>query len=223
MTQVLRLLTTLTAIFALVACSPSASAPTENSIIGTKAVIQAHGNELLLEVKDIAAGTVISEITDWNGQFVSRRHYYRGMYPIAGTEGATQWELDFDVTKIDGLFPLVTGNSTSFSGTMIDITNDRTYSFWSRIEVKAQKPFLLPSGTQEVFVMKIKTEYDLNGENKRTYETIYYAPDLQLNLKGVMHEEASQRYWRVVSIVPPTVDGPATPPARRRRAGTVMI
>lgn len=222
MVQVFRLLTVFAAMVTVVACSPGASAPAENSIIGTKAVIQAHGNELLLEVKDVAAGTVISEITDWNGQFVSKRHYYRGLYPIAGTEGATQWELDFDVTKIDSLFPLTIGSSTNFSGTMIDISNNRTYKFWSRILVKAKKPFLLPSGTQEVYILKIKTEYDMNGENRRSYETIYYSPELQLNLKGVMHDEASQRYWRVVSIVPPTEDGLVNTP-RRRRAGTVMI
>mgnify|MGYP003642753868 CR=1 FL=1 len=222
MTQVLRLLTLITSLLVIAACNPGTSTPSDASIIGTKAVIKAHGNELLLEIKNVAAGTIISEITDWNGQFVSRRHYYKGLYPIAGTEGATQWELDFDVTKIDSLFPLTVGNTTSFSGTMIDISNDLTYKFWSKIEVKAQKPFLLPSGSQEVYILKIKTEYDLNGENKRSYETIYYSPELQLNLKGVMHEEASQRYWRVVSVLPPSESGTVASP-RRRRSGTVMI
>lgn len=222
MTQVLRLLTLITSLLAIAACSPGSNAPSDTSIIGTKAVIKAHGNELLLEVKNVAAGTIISEISDWNGQFVSRRHYYKGLYPIAGTEGASQWELDFDVTKIDSLFPLAVGNTTSFSGTMIDVSNDLTYKFWSKIEVKAQKPFLLPTGSQEVYILKIKTEYDLNGENKRSYETIYYSPELQLNLKGVMHEGASQRYWRVVSVLPPSESGAVVTP-RRRRSGTVMI
>ncbi|MEX0297625.1 MAG: hypothetical protein AB3N28_01045, partial [Kordiimonas sp.] len=127
MTQVFRLMVLTAALLTAAACSPGANAPSEANLIGTKAVIKAHGNDLLLEVKNVAANTIISEITDWNGQFVSRRHYYRGMYPIAGTEGSTQWELDFDVAKIDNLFPLTVGNTTSFSGTMIDVSNDRTY------------------------------------------------------------------------------------------------
>lgn len=223
MTKAFRLLTVLTMMVALSACGQGVSAPHETSVVGTKAIIKAHGNELLLEVKEVSDNTVISEISDWNGEFVSRRHYYRGLYPVAGTEGATQWELDFDVSKIDGLFPLATGNFTSFSGTMIDVSNDRTYKFWSKIEVKAKKPFLLPSGSQKVYVLKISTEYDMNGQTKRSYETIYYSPELQLNLKGVMHEDAAQRYWRVVSIVPPEANGAAAARTRRPRSGTVMI
>lgn len=224
MTIIRRLLIIFSAAVMLAACHPEAHAPEDESIIGMKAVIKAHGNDLLLEVKDITGDTIISEIRDWNGDFVSRRHYYRGMYPVAGTEGSAQWELDFDVSKIDKLFPLTVGNVTSFSGTMIDISNDRAYEFWSRIEVKAEQPFLLPSGPQDVFILKISTEYDLNGQTRRSYETIYYSPDMQLNLKGVMHDEASQRYWRVVSIEPPANNtGHSSNKPRRPRSGTVMI
>lgn len=220
MTRFVRLLASISCLFLLGGCLPGGDTADPPSMIGTKAVIQAHGNELLLEVKNITGNTVISEITNWAGEFVSKRHYYRGMYPIAGTEGTSQWELDFDVTKIDSLFPLEVGKMTSFGGTMIDITSNRSFPFWSRIKVKAQKPFLLPSGSETVYVLKISTEYDLNGRTKRSYETIYYAPALQLNLKGVMHEEASQRYWRIVSISPP--DQAVTRP-KRPRSGTVMI
>lgn len=221
MTTYIRLLVLVSCLFTLWACSPSADEPMKSSLIGMKAVIQAHGNDLLLEVKDITENTVISEITNWHGDFVSRRHYYKGLYPVAGKEGATQWELDFDVNRIDVLFPITIGNKTSFSGTMLDITNAKSYKFWSKIEVKEKKPFLLPSGAQTVYILKIKTEYDINGRLKKTMETVYFAPDLMLNLKGVMHEAAAQRYWRVISIIPPSEADII--PTRRPRSATVMI
>ena len=150
-----RFLSLILTLVAVTACSPSTDSLEQAKYIGTKAIIKAHGNELLLEVTGYADNILTSEIFDWNGNFVSRRHYYNGLYPVAGTEGSSQWEMDFDVKKIDALFPLVIGKSTNITGNMKDIDNDKSYDFWAHIEVVAKKIFLLPSGEERVYVIKI--------------------------------------------------------------------
>ncbi|MBL4836319.1 MAG: hypothetical protein JKY34_01970 [Kordiimonadaceae bacterium] len=219
-----RFLSLILTLVAVIACSPSTDSLEQAKYIGTKAIIKAHGNELLLEVTGYADNILTSEIFDWNGNFVSRRHYYNGLYPVAGTEGSSQWEMDFDVKKIDALFPLVIGKSTNITGNMKDIDNDKSYDFWAHIEVVAKKIFLLPSGEERVYVIKISTEYDWNGRSKRTMETVYYSPDLNMNLKGVMHEHNAQKYWRVTSIEKPgSAKAKNKTRSRRPRSGTVLI
>ena len=213
----------LVAIFCVAACRQS-DGDERQKYVGTKAIIKAHGNQLVLEIKDFSDNIIISEIRDKYGDFVSRRHYYHGLYPVAGKEGSNQWEMDFDVGKIDSLFPLAVGNSTNITGDMKDINSGKSYNFWAHIEVVAKRPFLLPSGEEQTYVLKINTEYDWNGRSKRTTETIYYSPELNMNLKGVMHEHNAQRYWRVTSVEKPSV---AKKNNRRRpqrpRSSTVLI
>lgn len=193
------------------------------AIVGTKAVIRAHGKDFTLEVTDVAEKIVISNLSDWNGQLVTQRHYYRGLYPIAGTEGTSQWEVDFDHTLLESLFPLDVGKETGFHGTMKDISKNRTYDFLTQIKIIKEKPFSLPTGTHKVYIIEILTEYKWNGKTERKNEIVYFSPDFSMNLKGILHGDGAQRYWRVVSVERPGQGETIPDPVRQRRSGTVMI
>ncbi|MFC3052181.1 hypothetical protein [Kordiimonas pumila] len=212
------------AVFMLAGCDQAAHVPlVPQAIVGTKAVIRAHGKDLSLEVTDVAEKIVTTELSDWNGELVAQRHFYRGLYPVAGTEGTNQWELEFDHAKLESLFPLSVGKETSFTGNMRDISSGKTYEFWVNLTVAGETPFTLPDGTYTSYVVDIVTKYAWNGEMRRKNEVVYYAPEFSMNLKGVMQEATSQRYWRVISLERPGQASSRPNSGRQRSSGTVMI
>lgn len=204
------------------ACDPVARAPaTPSAIVGTRAVIQRHGQELFAEVTKIADKLVTTEYF-WNDERVVVHNYYRGLYNVSGIEFGYQYEADFDYNTLEQLFPLKVGKEVSFSGNTKNINRGTAIDFWTNIHVIGEKTIPLSSGDRKVFVVDIITEYKKGNEAKRKTNTVYYDPELSMVLKSVIHEDGYQSYWRAVSVeLPGNARKPS--PIQQRRAGTVMI
>ena len=221
MPLVSRLLAALALIF-LVACDPVARAPeTPTAIVGTRAVIQRHGQELYAEVTGVNDKLVTTEYY-WQDERVVVHNYYRGLYNVSGIEFGYQYEADFDYSVLETLFPLAVGKEISFSGNTKNINRGTAIDFWANIHVIGEKIISLSSGDRKVFVVDIVTEYKKGNNSKRKTNTVYYDPELSMVLKSVIHEDGYQSYWRVVTVeLPGNARTPTT--LQQRRAGTVMI
>ncbi len=221
MPVVTRLFAALALIF-LVACDPVARAPeTPTAMVGTRAVIQRHGQELYAEVTGVNGKLVTTEYY-WQDERVVVHNYYRGLYNVSGVEFGYQYEADFDYSVLEPLFPLAVGKEVSFTGNTKNINRGSAIDFWANIHVIGEKTISLSSGDRKVFVVDIVTEYKKGNSSKRKTNTVYYDPELSMVLKSVIHEDGYQSYWRVVTVERP--GNARTPSAiQQRRAGTVMI
>jgi len=213
----------LLSVLLLAACSPNAQVPTSASaIVGTKAIIKYHREELIAEVTEVVDKLVTTEFTNWDGELLFSRTEYRGLVPISGMEpGGGQWELDFDETALEALFPLQKGKTVSFQGNLKNIEQGTGYDLWGRLEVLGEKTLDLPGGKRKVMVVEFNRQGKLDGETKAATDIIYYDPQYSMTLKKVMRERGEQTYWRVISIDRP--GNVSNTPTRQRRSGTVMI
>ncbi|WP_262692615.1 PLP-dependent aminotransferase family protein [Kordiimonas aestuarii] len=221
MPVVSRLFATL-AVILLVACDPVARAPaTPSAIVGTRAVIQRHGQELYAEVTAVTDKLVTTEYY-WQDERVVVHNYYRGLYNVSGVEFGYQYEADFDYKLLEQLFPLAVGKEVSFRGNTKNINRGTAIDFWANIHVIGEKTISLSTGDRKVFVVDIVTEYKKGNQSKRKTNTVYYDSELSMVLKSVIHEDGYQSYWRAVSVeLPGNARTPS--PTQQRRAGTVMI
>ncbi|RMB00560.1 hypothetical protein BXY39_3747 [Eilatimonas milleporae] len=208
----------------MTACDPATRLPAEPTAqIGTRALIKRHGQELVAEVTRVRGKLVTTEF-NWRGEQVAKRRYYRGLYPISGTEYGYQFELDFDDSLLEQIFPLRVGNHASFDGNLKIIDRGTAVDVLVDMVVVAEKTIDLSESAHRVFVVEIETEYRSAAGVKRKNNTVYYAPDLSMVLKSVMHEEGQQTFWRVISVERPGAGGKVkSPTLRQRRSGTVMI
>lgn len=207
----------------LVACEPVSQVPVSPSaVVGTRAIIKRHGQELTAEVTSVEGKLVTMEF-QWQGEQVAVQSYYRGLYTVSGRGDGYHFEADFDEGKLEPLFPLATGKEVSFSGNSKDIDTGTGVDFWAHLHVIGEKTIDLPTGPRTVFVVDITTEYRKNDVAKRRIDTVYFDPELAMILKSVTREDNYQSFWRVISIERPG-DG-TTPPSslQQRRSGTVMI
>ena len=193
--------------------------------IGTRSVIQWHGQELIADITEIAGDIVTSEIR-WHGDVMSSRDYYRGLYPVSGLENGYQFEVEYDEDAMQSLFPLAPGKSISFEGRLNVVSEGATQPIWVYITVTKEKFIKLPTGNQKVYVVDIVTEYTKDGSTRTKINQVYYSPELMMVLKSVMKEDGHQSYWRVTNVEQPK-PGETTPRApqseKPRRSGTVMI
>lgn len=205
------------------ACAPNAKAPmSASAIVGTKAIIKYHRDELVAEVTDVTGKLVTTEFTNWDGELVFSRTEYRGLLPISGMEpGGGQWELDFDEHELEPLFPLQVGNTVSFKGNFKNIDQGTSYDLWARLEVLGEKTLDLPGGKRRVMVVEFNRQGRLGNRTKLATDIIYFDPEYAMTLKKVMRERGAQSYWRVISIDRP--GNISNTPTRQRRSGTVMI
>lgn len=212
------------ALFVVAACSPSAQAPTSATVsVGTKAVIIKGGEQIIAEITGVTDNIVTTEYTGWHGEFLYDRREYRGLFPLGGTEkNGSRWEVEFDESLLEPLFPLKPGREASFSGKLLGIDAGVAYDMWAHIEVVGKKSMALKGGEHTVLKIEITTIYDIEGSSKRRTEVVYFDPTLSMTLKKVIQDERSQRFWHVVSVEKPR-DGQAAQPLRQRRSGTVMI
>ena len=209
-------------LFFLVACDPVARAPmTASAQIGTRAVIQRHGQELFAEITKVEGKLVTTEFF-WHDERVVVHNNYRGLYNVSGVQSGYQYEADFDYNVLEPLFPLAVGKEVSFSGNHKNINLGTATDFWANIHVIGEKTISLSSGDRKVFVVDIVSEYKKGNAVKRKTNTVYFDPDLSMILKSVVHEDGYQNFWRAVSVeLPGNAAQPTT--LQQRRSGTVMI
>ena len=214
----------LLSVLLVAACGPGMQVPeTATAIVGTKAVIKVHRNELVAEVTDVTGRLVTTEFSNWAGEFLYNRTEYRGLIPVSGTEAdGGQWELDFDERHLEAIFPLRPGKEVAFKGTLIDIERGTSFEMWGHIEVVGEKILDLPTGKRKVVVLNFTREYSRKDKTKRQIDIIYYDPEYSMILKKVIRSQGAQTYWRVVKVERPGKPG-NTPTTRQRRSGTVMI
>lgn len=208
----------------LAACDQVGRVPTSaTAIVGTKAVIKAHREEMIAEVTDVAGKLVTTEFTNWDGEHLFTRTHYRGLFPVSGTEmDGSRWEVDFDETQLESMFPLEPGNETAFTGQIMRYDEGESIDLWAQLHVAGNKTLSMPDGKRNVVVVEFTMQYKFRGTTELRTEIIYFDPEYSMVLKKVQRKRGSQTYWRVVKVERP---GSATssPTPRPRRTGTVMI
>lgn len=216
----------------LVACLIGLSACTENTdpdlqnelTAGTKLTIKANGEEYYLTLGKTESDLVTSEATNWKNEFLYKNKYYRGLLLHSREENGYHWELDIDLKQVDALFPMAVGDATEITGNIIDLTDKTRAGYRAEISVVAEKPVILPSGTYTTYQVKLSQYYESAEGTKAWHQTLFYAPELMVNLKGTYQSQGEEKYWRIIKIQQPGDATPPAPPARpRRRNGTVMI
>jgi hypothetical protein len=213
-------------LFVVAACSPGAQAPTSaTASVGTKAVIKRGAEQIVAQITDVTDNIITTEYTGWHGEFLYTRREFKGLFPVGGTEkNGERWELDFDESALDPLFPLQKGTEVSFKGKLMGIDAGITYDMWAHVEVVGKKSLPLKDGEHIVYVIEFTSIYEMDGNSKRRTEVMYYDPKLSMTLKKVIQDARAQRFWRVVSVEKPTGnEDPDAEPLRQRRSGTVMI
>jgi len=214
----------LAASFVLAGCDSAPAPMTPSQIqaaVGTRAFIKRHGQEIVAEITNTTDKLVTTEF-HWHGEMMAKRHYYRGLYPVAGTEYGYQFEMDFDEQSLEQLFPMAVGKEVSFNGNLKIIDRGAALDAWVHLAVVGEKTIDLSTGSHHVFVVDIMTEYRKDGVVKRKTNVVYYAPDLSMLLKSVVHEDGQQSYWRVVSVEQPGA-ARVRPINKNNKSGTVMI
>ncbi|NVJ70635.1 MAG: hypothetical protein HWE08_09800 [Alphaproteobacteria bacterium] len=206
----------------LVACDPISQVPSSPpAVVGTRAVIQRHRQEIYAEITAVTGKLVTTEMY-LQGESIAEFSAYRGLYPVSGREPHYQYEADFDEAVLEQLFPLKTGNEVSFSGNLKRLDRGTSYDFWSHVAVVGEKTLSLSSGPRKVFVVDIITETSSGDRSKRRTQTVYFDPEYSMVLKSVQHEDGYKNYWFVVSVELPGEETNRTAPPRPR-SGTVII
>ncbi|NVJ98862.1 MAG: hypothetical protein HWE25_11960 [Alphaproteobacteria bacterium] len=206
----------------LAACDPIAQVPASPpAVVGTRAVMQYHRQELYSEITGVTGKVVTTEVF-YQGRQVAEFGAYRGLYIVNRREPNFQVELDFDESALEALFPLQVGKEVSFSGNTKRLDRGTSYNFWSNVQVVGEKTMKLASGDRQVFVVDILTETEGDGRTMRKTQTVYFDPELSMILKSVLHEDGYKNYWFVVKVEKPSEGkGQATQP--QLRSSTVII
>lgn len=210
------------AVLLLMACDPIAQVPSSPpAVVGTRAVMQYHRQELYSEITDVTGKVVTTEVY-LQGRTVAEIGRYRGLYMVSRREPNFQIEMDFDESKLESLFPLKKGNEVSFSGNTKRLDRGTSYNFWTHIQVVGEKTLNLASGDHKVFVVDILSETQSDNRTLRKRNTVYFDPELSMILKSVVHDENYKEYWFVIKVEKPS-DGQSRATQPQPRSGTVII
>ena len=205
--------------FLAAACSPTSDGPPDYQVDkGLTAQINSDGQVFSMEVTRVD-GPVATVVTRWEDQFVSERHFYRGLYAVAGSDRRTSFENSVDKTALDSLFPLDVGKEATIRGTY-RVVRDRIVEgeTYTVIAVRDLERMETKDAEHEVYVLDITTELTLLGRTTQYTKTVWYSPELGLVLKTVLSDGRLNFHSRVLSI-----ERPENNPDNRRRTGTVMI
>lgn len=196
---------------------------TPGALVGTRAKIKMHGQDVVAEVTEVTGRIVKTEFKDWRGSSIREVDLYRGLFPIGGIDQGLRYESQFDQNDLEPLFPLKVGKSVGVGGTINYIDGGESAEFWAHIEVVGEKNVELKRGPQLTFIVEIEWEFKWNGLMRRKTDTVYFDPEHSMILKSVIRGNNFQNYWVVVAVEEPesTRVAPASP--TQRRSGTVMI
>lgn len=209
--------------FSLAACDSVNRVPSAPGVlVGTRANIKMHGQDVVAEVTRVADKLVTTEFRDWRGGVIREVNLYRGLFPVSGTDQGLRYEASFDEAALESLFPMKVGKSIGVAGTMYYIDGGEAADFYTHIEVVDEKTLDLKSGPRRTFVVELEWEFTWKGIVRRKTDTVYYDAEKAMVLKSVVRGENFQNYWVVVSVDEPSNPG-GTPSGKPRRSGTVMI
>lgn len=196
---------------------------TPGALVGTRANIKMHGQDVVAEVTRVLGRIVTTEFKDWRGSSIREVNLYRGLFPVGGVDQGLRYETRFDENDLEPLFPLKVGKSVGVGGKIHYIDGGESAEFWTHIEVVGEKTVDLKNGPQPTFVVQIEWEFKWNGLVRRKTDTVHFDPEHSMILKSVIRGNNFQNYWVVVSVEEPesTRVAPAAP--IQRRSGTVMI
>ncbi|MBL4789824.1 MAG: hypothetical protein JKY60_12550 [Kordiimonadaceae bacterium] len=209
---------------AVAACDNGRAIPvTSTVIVGTKAIFIRDRETYTFEVTDVSEKFVTTEVSNLDGDLISRETFYRGLYQTSQFGlGRRQWELEFDENQLESLFPLKQGNKTSIAGTLNIIDTGEAYEYVTSFSVLGEKTVDLADGLHKVMVIEIESVYLFPNKTISRREVMYYDPKMSMILKKITWADHKKHYWRVKSVEIP--GGPAqVTPTRQRRSGTVMI
>lgn len=223
MTVFIRIFAVLTCLLAIAACGPQTDAPENTDLAGTKVTIKSAGKLYFITLTGLDGDTVLSEATNWKNEFLYTNRYYRGLLLVGRKESDYHWELDVDLEPLDNLYPLKPGSVAELNGSIIYHDKNEKVAYSARLEVIAERPFLLPSGSQTVYEIEIVQRYEWEDGKKEWRQIVYHAPDLSLNVKGIYTEKGEKQFWRVTDIERTDESRPNLPARPRRLRGTVMI
>jgi len=195
---------------------------TTGALVGTRANIKMHGQDVVAEVTQVLEKMVTTEFRDWRGDIIREVNLYRGFFPVSGIDQGMRYQSNFDESALESLFPLKTGRSIGVSGSMYYVDGGESADFYTHIEVVGEKTVDLKGGARRTFVIQLEWEFSWNGNTRRKTDTLYFDPERSMVLKSVVRGQNFQNYWVVVSVDEP--DNPdASPEPINRRSGTVMI
>ncbi len=224
MTIFFRIIVLMIGLISLSACTENVDSHIFTNLAGTKLTIKTEGEEYYLTIGATKDHLVTSEATNWKNEFLYRNQYYRGFLLHSRQEGDYQWELDIDLSQVDALFPMEVGVATEIDGEIVDLVDKTRAGYRAEISVISEKAITLPSGTYTAYQVKLSQYYESPKGIKAWHQTVYYCPELKINLKGSYISDGEKRYWRIVKIENLDTEMTPAPPARpRRRNGTVMI
>ncbi|WND03726.1 hypothetical protein QGN29_04965 [Temperatibacter marinus] len=187
--------------------------------VGTRAIIKQYSYEIIAEVTNVQDNLVKLDYF-WHGEKAYSQKFYKGLLPVWSEEDGNIKELDFQESKVDEIFPLVTGNEVSFTATMTRLDDGLSQNISVTLSVLKETVMTITGEDHKVFMIDIARI----GENDySSYETIYYAPDSGMILKAVKRERNSQTFWRILKLEKPENDDRSTIRKRQRRSGTIAI
>lgn len=193
------------------------------AIVGTRAFIKMHGQDVVAEVTRIEDKLVTTEFRDWRGSVIREVSLYRGLFPVSGIDQGLRYETSIDDSALEDIFPIEVGKTTGVKGTMFYVDGGQSADFWTHIEVVGEKTIDLKGGPQRTLVIEIDWEFEWNGVTRRKKDTIYFDPERSMVLKSVVRAENYQNYWVVFSVEEPERPDAPTNRPQQRRSGTVMI
>ncbi|GAB4129931.1 MAG: hypothetical protein Kow00104_15500 [Rhodothalassiaceae bacterium] len=194
---------------------PSGSPEPYPLVEGLRARISMNAGWYDLEVTEVD-GARATLIWMFQGQPLSERTQYRGLYPVSGTDDGRAFVNDIDIAEIDSLFPLAIGKEAAFEGRSYYLPDGTDSRLFVHMEVTGTDRIALADAGYDVFLIRISTAVERDGARREFVRTLYYAPEIGLPLKMVMKDGEASSWWRVTSIETPGR-------SRRNRLGTVMI
>lgn len=208
----------------LSACDSADRLPASpGALVGTRAFIKMHGQDVVAEVTRIEDKLVTTEFRDWRGGVIREVSLYRGLFPVSGIDQGLRYETTIDESVLEDIFPLKVGKTTGVKGTMFYVDGGQSADFWTHIEVVGEKTIDLKGGAARTLVIEMDWEFEWNGVTRRKKDIIYFDPEHSMVLKSVVRADDYQNYWVVFSIEEPKrPDAPSNRP-QQRRSGTVMI
>lgn len=192
--------------------------------VGTRASIIGGGRDFIADVTRVENKLVTVEFRfapNPEADPLVTYNYYRGLFPVSGTDNGERFELEYPEEALESLFPLEKGKEVRFDGSLHFIDTGKIYSVSESIRVLKKTAIELEGGPETVYVIEIDTSLQKDGQRRTLRkQRIYFAPALSMILKAVHKEEGREFFWRVVAL-----EKAQDPRANRpkRRAGTVAI
>lgn len=188
---------------------------------GVELKVKAFGHFYWLEAVK-ADGAYVTWKVRWNERVVLLRKVYKGLISVYETEAERTFVNEFDTAAIDSLFPLASGNETSFKGTRILKEEGTETPFWAHIAIRKEEMIKVRDKEYRTFVIDITTEFERAEGTVTVSRTLWFSPELGFGLKSEYRSDSEQFGTRVLAIALPN-EPEQDRERRRNNLGTVRI